>query len=107
MSRRSNGPVNRPVAAALCLMLAALAVALIATATAQASVYKMVACAANNGTAPYTTATNTISASHPAGIFDFNNWCGGAAATRPVKPPSCASTSTKAPATPASGPTAR
>ncbi|MFP5389819.1 MAG: hypothetical protein ACLGG5_11045, partial [Thermoleophilia bacterium] len=32
---------------------------------------------------PYTTATNTASAQHPAGIFDVNNWCGGAGGDPP------------------------
>jgi hypothetical protein len=43
----------------------------------------MVACASTSGAPPYTTATNTISAQHPGGIFDFNNWCGGAGGDPP------------------------
>ncbi len=43
----------------------------------------MVACAGDSGAPPYTTATNTISAQHPSGIFDFANYCGGAGGDPP------------------------
>jgi hypothetical protein len=43
----------------------------------------MVACASTSGAPPYTTATNTVSAQHPSGIFDVNNWCGGAGGDPP------------------------
>jgi hypothetical protein len=43
----------------------------------------MVACASTSGAPPYTTATNTVSAQHPGGIFDFANWCGGAGGDPP------------------------
>ena len=83
MSSRPTGSANRPAAIALCLMLACAAIAVIASAEAQAAQYKMVACASNSGAPPYTTATNTISANNPHGIFDFNNWCGGAGGDPP------------------------
>lgn len=75
MSSRSSGPTGRPVAVAQCLMLACLAVAVFAAATAHAAEYKMVNCAANSGAPPYTIATNTTSPQNPAGIFTFENDC--------------------------------
>ena len=83
MSRRSSWRLYRQVMVANALLALALAAVAWAAPAAHASVYKMVACAANNGTAPYTTSTNTISSTHPAGIFDFNNWCGGAGGDPP------------------------
>jgi hypothetical protein len=70
MSSRSRGSAERPVAIALCLMLACVAVAVFAAASAYASEYKMVNCAANSGAPPYTIASNT-------GIFTFENDCIG------------------------------
>jgi hypothetical protein len=59
-------------------LLAAVAVAAIAAGTAHAANYKMLLCAANNGSNGYQTATNTISANNPGGIFNFENYCGPA-----------------------------
>jgi hypothetical protein len=71
MSSRSSGPASRPVAVALCLMLAAFAVAIFAAATAHAySHYKLVMCAAANGANGPAIATN-----YP-GEFSFEDHCG-------------------------------
>lgn len=78
MSSHSSGPVNRPVAVALCLMLVCVAVACIGAASAKASFYQMVLCAANNGSNGFQTATNTVSANNPGGIFSIENYCGPA-----------------------------
>jgi hypothetical protein len=78
MSSRSSRPAQRPVTVALCLMLACVGVALIATATADAAQYKMVLCAANNGSNSFATETNTRSPQNPGGIFNFENYCGPA-----------------------------
>lgn len=78
MSSRSNQPVSRPVRIALCLIALTFAIAIISAATAHAGYYKMVLCAAGNGSNSYDTATNTRSAQNPNGIFDFNNFCGPA-----------------------------
>jgi hypothetical protein len=91
MSSRLRGPAHRPVAIALCLMFSCVAAAVVCAATANAAEYEVVACATTSGTSPYTTQTNTVSAQHPNGIFDFGNHCDGAGATRRAKPPSCAS----------------
>jgi hypothetical protein len=40
--------------------------------------YKMVLCAANNGSNSFVTATNTTSPQNPGGIFSFENYCGPA-----------------------------
>lgn len=77
MSHGPSQPVNRPVRNSLCLFAATVIVALIAAATAHASEYKMVNCAANSGAPPYTIATNTTSPQNPAGIFTFENDCVG------------------------------
>jgi len=74
MSSHSSGPVNRPVAVALCLMLVCVAVACIGAASAKASFYEMVLCAANNGSNGFQTATNTVSANNPGGIFSIENY---------------------------------
>jgi len=81
-SRRDRG---MPVPAGVCLLAIVVAFVLFAALTprAHASEYKMVACAASNGTAPYTTATNTTSPQNPGGIFEFDNWCGGAGGDPP------------------------
>jgi hypothetical protein len=78
MSSRPNQPVSRPVAIALCLMLASFAAMVLLAASAHAANYRMVLCAADNGSNSYDTATNTASAQHPGGIFDFVNACGPA-----------------------------
>lgn len=72
MSSRSSGPVNRQVLVALCLMTAAMIVAVICAATANAAVYKMVLCAANNGSNSFDTQTNS------PGLFNVENYCGPA-----------------------------
>lgn len=63
-----------PISAVLCLLCVA---ALWFAPTAHAGFFKMVLCAGNNGAAPYATATNTVSAGNPGGIFEFHNACGG------------------------------
>lgn len=83
MSSRLGRPANRPVAIARCLMLGCVVTAVVCAATAQAAQYKMVACATTSGAPPYTTQTNTASAQHPSGIFDFGNYCGGAGGDPP------------------------
>lgn len=77
----SSLPLQRCRAAArpaLCLLVACFAFALLGATSAQASDYKLVLCAGNNGPNSYGTSTNTISAQHPSGIFDVNNNCGPA-----------------------------
>ena len=76
MTSRSSGPARRPVAIARCLALACLVAAALATATAHASEYKMVACAAKSGAPPYSLATNS-------GIFVFENRCDERSAENP------------------------
>ncbi len=83
MSPRPRLRASRQVTIALCLMATAVAMAVAFAARAEAAQYKMVACAANNGAAPYSTATNTTSGSNPGGIFEFHNWCGGAGGDPP------------------------
>ncbi len=83
MSPRSRRSANRPAAVVFCALLLAAGIAVLATATAHAGQFKMVACASTSGAPPYTTATNTASAQHPSGIFDFANWCGGAGGDPP------------------------
>ncbi|HWC47569.1 MAG TPA: Ig-like domain repeat protein [Solirubrobacterales bacterium] len=63
---------------ALCGLLLAVGIAVLATAQAQAAQYKMVLCAANNGSNNYAVATNTTSAQNPNGIFTVENHCGPA-----------------------------
>ncbi|HET8956151.1 MAG TPA: hypothetical protein VFN18_10890 [Solirubrobacterales bacterium] len=75
MSSRSRTPFSRAALVGYCLMLACMAVAVFCTATAHASLYRMVLCGANNGPNSFQTATNTASAQNPAGIFTFNNYC--------------------------------
>ncbi len=74
---------QRPVTVVFVALLLVAGIAVIAASTARAAEYKMVACAGDSGAPPFTTATNTISAQHPSGIFDFNNWCGGAGGDPP------------------------
>jgi len=79
MSFRPSQPVNRPVRTSLCLMLVATAMAAAFAATAHAGGnYPMLLCAGNNGSNGYSTATNTISANNPGGIFSLENHCGPA-----------------------------
>lgn len=75
MSSRSRTPVTRPVLIGYCLILACVAVAVLCTATAQASYYKMVLCGANTGAGNYGVDTNTRSAANAEGIFRFENYC--------------------------------
>ncbi len=83
MSPRPSLPGNRPVLIAHCLIAIAVLMAVAFAATAHAGQFKMVACAGDSGAPPYTTATNTVTAQHPGGIFDVNNWCGGAGGDPP------------------------
>jgi hypothetical protein len=78
MPSRSSGPARRPVMVAQCLLCACVAVAVLCAASARAADYRMVLCAANNGSNSYATATNTVSGPNPGGIFEFHNWCGPA-----------------------------
>lgn len=59
------------------MIAVAFVLAAAAAPRATAGYYKMVMCAGNNGVPPYSTATNTISAGNPGGIFEFHNSCGG------------------------------
>ncbi len=77
MSSRSSGP-PRPVLVAHCLMLLAVAIAVLGAATAHAADYKLLLCAGNNGSNSFQTATNTADPQHPSGIFNFENYCGPA-----------------------------
>ena len=72
MSSRSSGPVSRQVTVALCLMALTMIVAAVCAATANAAVYKMVLCAANNGSNSFDTQTNS------PGLFNVENYCGPA-----------------------------
>ena len=83
MSPQLRKAGRRPVLIAHCLFAAMIAVAVLAAATAHAAQYKMVACASSSGAPPYATETNTVTANHPNGIFDFNNYCGGAGGDPP------------------------
>jgi hypothetical protein len=59
-------------------MLSCVATAVVCAATANAANYKMVLCAANNGSNSFQTATNTAYSKYPSGIFSFENYCGPA-----------------------------
>src|SRR6188472_961300 len=83
MSSRSRQRPNRPATVALCALLLCAAIAVLAAVDARAGQYKMVACAADSGAPPFRIETNTVSAQHPSGIFDFANWCGGAGGDPP------------------------
>lgn len=83
MPPRSRHLALRPTAIVLGALLVCAAIAVAAAATAKAGEFKMVACASTSGAPPYTTETNTISAQHPSGIFDFGNYCGGAGGDPP------------------------
>ncbi len=76
-------PGERSATVVLLALLLVAAIAAIAAATANAAQYKMVACASSSGAPPYTTETNTATAQHPGGIFDFSNYCGGAGGDPP------------------------
>jgi hypothetical protein len=86
MHNSGERSAQRPATVVLIALLLVAGIAVLAAGTAratQSAQYKMVACASNSGAPPYTTATNTVSAQHPNGIFDFNNWCGGAGGDPP------------------------
>ena len=68
----SSHPARRPVLLAQCLLLIAVAIAVIGAASAKAAEYKAVLCAANNGSNAYAVATNA------AGAFNVENYCGPA-----------------------------
>lgn len=78
MSSRSKTPVSRPVLIGYCLILACAAVAVLCTASAEASYYRMVLCGANSGSNAFGTYTNTAGGANPNGIFDYVNACGPA-----------------------------
>ena len=78
MPSRPRFSFNRPALVALCLFYTCVAFAVFCAGSANASVYKMVLCAANNGVPGYATATNTTSPQNPGGIFSFENYCGPA-----------------------------
>jgi hypothetical protein len=61
-----------------CAALAATALISMHAESASAAEYRMLLCAGNVGSNAFGTATNTASAKNPAGIFDFNNFCGPA-----------------------------
>ncbi len=69
---RGAATVLLSVAVALLFGLAA------AASPAKAAYYRMVLCAANNGSNGFQTATNTTSPQNPGGIFNFENYCGPA-----------------------------
>jgi hypothetical protein len=77
MSSRRTLPVRGPAMLACCLLVLCAALTLPFARSAQASYYRMVLCAAGNGTASPNTATNTSSAGNP-GIFSFQTGCGAA-----------------------------
>lgn len=83
MSPLQRQPARRAAPIALCLLLACVAIAVVGVATAHAAEYKMVACGGNSGIPPYTIANNTFSPQNPGGIFEFNNYCGGAGGDPP------------------------
>jgi len=78
MSSQSSRPCSRAATVALCGLLLAVGIGVFATAQAQAALYRMVLCGANNGSNSYQTATNTTSSQNPGGIFSFENYCGPA-----------------------------
>ena len=78
MFSRSQKPSDRAAQIALCLMLACVGLACVFASNASASYYRMVLCAANNGSNGFQTATNTTSSQNPGGIFSFENYCGPA-----------------------------
>ncbi len=78
MSTGPSLPASRQVKIALCLLLAIVGTAVIATATAHAADFRAVLCAANNGSNSFGTTTNTTSPQNPGGIFNFENYCGPA-----------------------------
>ena len=73
----------RPATVVIVALLLAAAIAVAAAATAKAAQFKMVACATTSGAPPYSTETNTVTAQHPSGIFDFSNYCGGSGGDPP------------------------
>src|SRR5215211_4131880 len=78
MSPRSRRPGGNPALIAFAGLFLAVAVMCVGAATAHASYYRMVLCAANNGSTSFSTSTNTTSSQNPNGIFDFGNYCGPA-----------------------------
>jgi hypothetical protein len=81
MSFRTSDPARRPVLIIRCLFAACVLLAVLAAADvgkAHASYYKLVLCAANNGSNSYEVRTNTASPTNPGGIFNVENYCGPA-----------------------------
>ena len=83
MSSRSSGPGRHPAAIALCGLLLTMALAVIFAATAHAAEYKMLGCSGSARDPFYTIDNNTTSPQNPAGIFNFQNNCGGAGGDPP------------------------
>lgn len=79
MSSRSRMPSDRAALIALCLLLFGTGLACVFAGTAEASYYKSVMCAANNGLGSPgpAIATNTTSPQNPSGIFVYQDQCGG------------------------------
>jgi hypothetical protein len=83
MNNPGERSAQRPAIVVLFALLLALGIAALAAGTAKASQYKMLACAGNAGVPAFRTQTNTASAQHPNGIFDFANRYGGAGGDPP------------------------
>ncbi len=73
MSSQWSGPCRRAATIALCGLLLAVAIGVLAASQAQAARYKMLLCAGNNGSNSFDVATNTASAQNPNGIFSVEN----------------------------------
>lgn len=84
-ARFGRGTEGMPIPVGFCLPIIAVALVFFAALAprAHAAEYKMVACGGNSGIPPYTIANNTFSPQNPGGIFEFNNWCGGAGGDPP------------------------
>jgi hypothetical protein len=78
MSSQFAMPSRRAAQLALCLVLVCTGVACLFGGSARAGYYRMVLCAANNGSNSFQTQTNTKSSENPNGIFSFENNCGPA-----------------------------
>jgi hypothetical protein len=78
MSNSAKRSGIRPATVVLTSLLAGIVIAVVCAATAKAADYKMVLCAANNGSNSFQTATNTAYSKYPSGIFSFENYCGPA-----------------------------
>ena len=77
MNPRNSQPAKRPVPVALCLIALTFVIAFVSAATAHAAEYKMLGCSGSARDPFYTIDNNTTSPQNPAGIFNFQNNCGG------------------------------